>query len=76
MKELRKQQADKYQKKSNFLNTGQEIMSKNQPQGGLISLEDMKLDNNDADVSNFDPFYNPLTGGSGMQNEETITLKE
>ena len=38
-------------------------MNKNMPTGGLMSLEDMKLDNTDADISNFDPFYNPLTGG-------------
>ena len=41
---------------------GSEILKKNQPQGGLMSLEEMKLDNTDNDNSNFDPFYNPLTG--------------
>ena len=52
------------------------MIAKNQPTGGIMSLEDMKLDNTDADVSNFDPFYNPLTSGQGAGNGETITLKE
>lgn len=57
------------------MNAGQEILNKKQPTGGLMSLEEMKLDNTDNDNSNFDPFYNPLSGGQSSSNGPQIELK-
>lgn len=43
--------------------------------GGLMSLEEMKLDNTDNDTSNFDPFYNPNAGVTNFTNTNQIELK-
>jgi len=43
--------------------------------GGLMSLEQMKLDNTDNDTSNFDPFFNPNAGVNNFTNSNQIELK-
>lgn len=73
MAEMKKQQAAQFQQKQLLNRGGPAPAGAVVQEGGLISLDQMNLDRKDESL-NFDPFYNPINGGT-YTAESGIELK-
>ena len=72
LSEMKQKQSAQFQQKQ-MINRGGQAPGSQHQNGGLISLDQMNLDRPD-DSQNYDPFYNPINGGT-YTAESGIELK-